>query len=513
MPGELPVGPQGFADAREGRMRSRNQPATVVPRSMGIQSAKTRSVVRSRTVLSLLLVCLFPCTALAQAPARQTSTLPSVPNWPATPPPRFAVRAPKPRVVITTDGEVDDRESMIRFLLYSNEFDVEALIYNSSIFHWLGHNWSGVEWIHGQLEMYSRIYPNLRANADGYPTPDQLKSRVYVGNITAAGEMEQDSPGADKIVQLLLDDKPGPVYLDVWGGTNTIARALSKIQRDHPDQMERVSRKAVVFVILDQDSTLRSYIEPNWPKLQIVGSFQQFGVLAYAWADNMPASKRVFFERPWMEGNITVDHGSLAGAYESQNGAFRSEGDSPSFMYEIPTGLRSLESPSYGGWGGRFVAEKPNQTNVWTDASDDGDVYKPIWRWADAFQNDFAARAAWSVKPYRDANHPPIVNIEGPEDRTVAAGSTVTLSVAGSSDPDGDHLSYLWWQYREAGSYGGKVVLQADDTSTVRITVPGDAKLGETIHLIAEVTDSGKPQLTRYARFILTVDEPPRRSK
>jgi hypothetical protein len=364
-----------------------------------------------------------------------------------------------------------------------------------------------VEWINGQIEMYSRIYPNLNANADGYPTPDELRHKVYVGNITNVGEMEADSPGADKIVQLLLDDKPGPVYLDVWGGTNTIARALSIIQHQHPDQIDKVSDKAVIFIILDQDSTFRNYVEPNWPKLQVVASFQQFGVLAYGWASNMPASQRVFFERPWMEGNITVDHGSLTGAYESQNGAFRSEGDSPSFMYEIPTGLRSLENPGYGGWGGRFVPEKPGRTNVWTNAPDDGDLYKPIWRWAEDFQNDFAARAAWSVKPYRDANHPPIVNMVEPSDVRVHAHQSISLSVAGSTDPDGDRLYYSWWQYREAGSYPGEVALQNAATPTVSVTIPDGATPGETIHVIAEITDSGKPPLTRYARFVLTVVE------
>ena len=66
---------------------------------------------------------------------------------------------------------------MIRFLMYSNEFDVEALIYNSSRFHWLGYTWSGVEWINAQIDMYARVYDFLRKNADGYPTPDDLKRR------------------------------------------------------------------------------------------------------------------------------------------------------------------------------------------------------------------------------------------------------------------------------------------------------------------------------------------------
>lgn len=41
----------------------------------------------------------------------------------------------KPRTVITTDGEVDDVDSFIRMLLYSNEFEVEGLVYSSSQWH------------------------------------------------------------------------------------------------------------------------------------------------------------------------------------------------------------------------------------------------------------------------------------------------------------------------------------------------------------------------------------------
>ena len=465
-----------------------------------------------KIIFSLLMI-LQSGIGIARAAQVQQSQAASPPPQPQTPPGRgparrFAPLPPKPRVIVTTDGEIDDRESMIRFLMSANEFDVEGLIYSSSRFHWLGQTWSGVEWITSEIEMYSRIYPNLRQNADGYPTADELRSKVYVGNISNVGEMEEDTPGADRIVQVLLDDKPGPVYLDTWGGTNTVAKALWTIQHDYPDQIEKVNQKAVLFIILDQDDTFRKYIEPNWPKLQVVLSARQFGVIAYGWAGLMPESERVFFERPWLESNITVNHGSLAGAYESLNGAFRSEGDSPSFMYEIGVGLRSLENPSYGGWGGRFVQEKPGVTNVWKDTDDDGDLFKPIWRWAHAFQNDFAARADWSIKPYDQTNHAPVVNVPGALDLQAAAGSTVKLSVAGSTDPDGDKLSYNWWQYEGPGTYKGQVAVHDSDKPVSVVDIPSDAKPGDTIHMIAEVTDSGKPPLTRYARIIITVSEP-----
>jgi hypothetical protein len=83
------------------------------------------------------------------------------------------------------------------------------------------------------------------------------------------------------------------------------------------------------------------------------------------------------------------------------------EGDSPAFFHVINTGLRSTEHPSWGGWGGRFTNNYfPNE---WTDASDNGDNTKPLWRFIVPISEDFAARMQWSVKGrYEDANHAPL---------------------------------------------------------------------------------------------------------
>lgn len=54
--------------------------------------------------------------------------------------------AQKPRVVVMTDisyDEPDDKQSLVRFLLYANEFEVEGLIATTSI---AGKNLRGPEY-------------------------------------------------------------------------------------------------------------------------------------------------------------------------------------------------------------------------------------------------------------------------------------------------------------------------------------------------------------------------------
>ena len=433
----------------------------------------------------------------------------------ATPPP-----GTRPRIIATTDGEIDDRCSMVRFLLYANEWDIEGIIHCSSCFHIKGNGkdieprgWADEVWLDNQIDLYEKVYPKLSGHAKGFPTADALRKLVYGGNVVDVGDMTEDTAGSDRIVEILLDDKPGPVYLQAWGGTNTIARALWKIQHEHPDQMDKVSKKAIIYIILDQDGTLRAYIEPNWPGLQVLGSFRQFTAIAYGWAGAIPQPGKSLFEKPWMEEHILKNHGPLCAIYEANRGAFRSEGDSPSFMHQIVVGLRSLEHPGWGGWGGRFVQEQTGGA-VWRGAHDgiNNDksywisLRKPIWRWAEAFQNDWATRTDWCVKDFDDANHPPQAKVAGPLDRTVKPGQKVTLSAKGSTDPDGDRLEYQWWQYTDVDTVKAKIDI-TDSTSETRagFVVPNEP--GKTIHIILEVADNGSPPLTRYQRIVFTIAE------
>ena len=129
-----------------------------------------------------------------------------------------------------------------------------------------------------------------------------------------------------------------------------------------------------------------------------------------------------------------------------------------------------------------------------------------MWRWIDALQNDFAARADWCVKPYEQANHPPVVKLAHARDMKVRPGNRVSLSTKGTTDPDGDELAYRWWQYHQADTYDGTIEIRNAGKRDASFMVPDDGGKGKTIHIICEVKDTGRPPLTRYQRVIVTVE-------
>jgi hypothetical protein len=162
--------------------------------------------------------------------------------------------------------------------------------------------------------------------------------------------------------------------------------------------------------------------------------------------------------------------------------------------------------------------QQPEQRPIWTDAQDavrgrDGRVYidnhATIWRWREAYQHDFAARMDWCLKPYKQANHPPVAALAGPDEVQVRVGEAITLDARGSSDPDGDRLEYRWFQYAEAGTYWHwrGLALENADSPVLTLRVPEQVELNvpRSTHIILQVTDGGTPALTRYQRVVVNI--------
>lgn len=462
------------------------------------------------------------------------------------PQPPIPERPEKPRTIITQDGEVDDMDSFIRFLYYANEFDLAGIVYSSSRFHWAGngadvppYRWTGTGWVQTYLDAYEAVYPNLIQHASGYPTADDLRSIYKIGNISNVGEMDEVTEGSEWVKDAILDDRPGPLYVQVWGGLNTVARALRSIEETYRSRPEwaavaaRVSEKIIIYNILTQDSTLQDYIRPTWPGIRIIDNQSQFWSFAYQWQRRVPEALQPTLGGPFMRRHFLEGHGGLLTHYRTYGDgqptdgddenrrwdparlgqrepySFISEGDSPAFMHLLDfNGLRARENPTWGGWGGRFAPVDYG----WLDTADanpltgEPDRSFPQTRWVADIQHDFAARADWGVGDFASANHNPVAAVANGVNLTAPAGTDVVLDGT-ATDPDGDALAYRWWAYRDAGTYTGNVRLTNPDATSVIVRIPEDAAAGETIHVILEVQDDGDPSLKHYQRVIVTVGE------
>lgn len=517
-------------------------------------------------VTGLIITCLFAYHASAQSPSQPE----------------------RPRIVITTDPELDDNNSLIRFLLYTDALDVEGLIYTSSGYHWKGDG-KGTKWyvpgreyarfgldtcpctswrwapderyIDNAVDAYAKVYPNLKIHNPAYPAPDMLKSKVRFGNIEFDGDISTNSPGSDLIKSLMLDDKPGPLFITAWGGQSTIARALKSIQEQYQNTTQweaiknKISRKVVLLPSGDQDDMYAKYIKPNWPDIE----YRQFwGGPNYGYGAQLRAKPEdaVFLTSAWMKENIS-DRGPLGALYRvwgdgkqmvkgdimdffgfsgytaeqlrsmgyavwmppQEKGSWLGEGDDGTFMNMLGNGLRAYEAGTYGGWGGREVSEQEMQHmfapisdtsqqamaaaigSMGSQTSKTANVYPDFFP---AAQNDFAARLKWSVTPkYTGANHAPVVSIEGPLNVLASPGETIKLN-GNISDPDGNKVSIKWWQFH-TGTYPNNVDILSANAAQAKVLIPKDAVAGQTIHLILEATDDGTPAITRYQRVIITI--------
>jgi hypothetical protein len=437
----------------------------------------------------------------------------------------------KSRVIVLTDigNEPDDSESMVRFLLYSNELDVEGLLAVTST--WL-RNAVHPELIEERVRAYGRVLPNLRVHANGYPEAHTLLSLIKAGRpeygMSGVGS-GKDTDASRLIINAADRDDPRPLWLTLWGGSTDLAQALWFVQSTRPpSDVARFVAKLRVYSISDQDDAA-SWIRATFPTLFWIVSTHAFGDYRLAtWigiSAPLPGADPVPITRQWLDTNIRK--GPLGAFYPEPK--YLMEGDTPSFLYLIPNGLGEPEHPSWGSWGGRYGRVGP-YLGLWSDTTDqakgiDGVEYTnnqaSIWRWRRDFQNDFAARVNWTItRDFNRANHPPSTMVNGapgltPVQITSCANKQVKLSAVGTQDPDSDKLAYHWWQYREAsgGVNPQEIAINGSDSQEAEVTAPITAKPAPnvdipsevTYHILLSVTDEGSPPLTRYRRILLRV--------
>ncbi len=471
----------------------------------------------------------------------------------------------KPRLLVLSDigNEPDDQQSLVRLLTYINEIDLEGLIPTTSM-------WQSSKIRPDLMERVIKAYggeprKNLMTHTGNYFLTEEellslIKHALPIYGMSGVGP-NQDSEGSEWIIHVVDKPDPRPIWITLWGGANCLAQALWKVQNTRSQEaLNEFIKKIRVYSHVDQDDSA-PWIRKEFPNLFYIASpfhdvphhkrkfivkgrqaaiikFLRFALKAYKnhrkatwagisgelWYRFKGGPNSSLITNKWLDENVRNNHGPLGKVYPKT--LFAMETDTQTYFILIPNGLRSSQSPTYGGWGGRYVLYTPEGESrpIYSDSIDTvivGDkvgeikgnkngTYKSnqatIWRWREAYQHDFAARMDWAATSnYKEANHPPSVVVQGNLDRHVRGNDIIDLDATGTNDPDGNNLSFYWFHYKEAGDYEGDVLIKEPTLVKTTLSLKDPNKKG-VAHIILEVKDDGDPCLYRYARIILKVN-------
>src|SRR5689334_1170986 len=143
------------------------------------------------------------------------------------------------RLIVETDagGDPDDEQSLVRFLLYANEWDVAGIIANrpkSRDGENLNPERTGLGVVQRLVRAYGECYPGLVKHDPRYPAADDLLKRTIAGY--------DDTDEAVKLIIAEVDgDDPRPLWYSDWGtdnGTarNNLRRALDRVRKERGDE-------------------------------------------------------------------------------------------------------------------------------------------------------------------------------------------------------------------------------------------------------------------------------------
>jgi hypothetical protein len=413
------------------------------------------------------------------------------------------------RVLIETDagGDPDDEQSLVRFLLYTNEWDVEGILCTRPLTKRdenRNKEATGLDIVRRQLKAYAAVYDKLKQHGK-FPHPDELWAR------TVAAYDDHDE-GVKLIMNAVDRDDPRPIWFSNWGTndgtTSSLQRALDQVLKERGPQGYAKFKEKLRLCSDDKFGDHTTKLDPPW-KLWVYTKYPDMdGGRWYHRFGPLTATAGGFD----LQRDVLTGHGPLGETYPTNTHLKQKEGDTPEFLYLVPNGLNEPEEPTWGSWAGRFGKQDNARTReyYWPNVRDTigGKAHRDntLKPWVAHIQNDFRARMDWCVQDNSDANHPPVARLESKLRQTVKSGDTVELDATPSTDPDKDKLRFEWRYYAEPGTYRGEAPkLDASREGKISFIAPS-VETPQTLHVILILTDAGEPPLTRYARSVITVE-------
>lgn len=314
----------------------------------------------------------------------------------------------RPRLLVLTDigGDPDDQQSMVRLMVYANEFALEGFV--ASAAGTPGELKQAVtrpDLIHEIVAAYGVVRPNLVRHGKNWPTAEELHRIVKSGNPQRGrdhiGE-RQDTEGSRWVVERIDAGTPErPLNIAIWGGQTDLVQALWRVKRDRgAEGFARFVRQFRIYDINDQDG-LADWMQGEFPGMVYIlsnapaGQERRLG----AYRGMYLGGDEALTSREWVETHVR-SKGPLGRLYPMQtwtrpnpHGCLK-EGDTPSWFFFLPAGGNNPADPTQPGWGGQFR----RAADGWyrdLPKTDGFDPRETVSRWRPAFQRDFARRMAW----------------------------------------------------------------------------------------------------------------------
>lgn len=471
---------------------------------------------------------------------------------------------------ISNGKEVDDIQSFIRLLLYSDEIELEGFIISSSCYFYtkekIDESFALVKKIINNY--YKKDYKYLKIHSS-YPNSEYLLNIIKKGipyyykrkdlNKYFTIKENLDNEGVKLIISSILKEDKRKLYFGIWGGSAPLAVALYILEKrlSKEDFINKVIKKIVIYGISDQDFTSlwirnhfkgkikyivsfskgdgwggRDYYKATWPGI----SADNF---VHGSEDRKRRSKGFKGANTYLISNEFIkkeinNKGNLGSIYPLST--FILEGDSPSLLYIINNGLNYPSFIEYGGWGGRYIYKKIKKHKLfknnydlyplYTDTldrvigNDNKEHISPqasIWRFREAFQNDFLGKLNYLISPtFKGCSHPlkvyfidknnnilinkdnfldiPLIKVKKGENKKIR------FEVI-----DIDKKGYILklYPYYEVSDYKDNIDLSISlENKEIVIKTKKNNQTGK-IHLILEAKNNFKVYFVRYARLII----------